>query len=153
MKVFGYTRGDQKVCGKWLSFLHRLINRAGITVHNTTTQMQLIGYNMLDVSRLRALQLSSRQCYIAQTSPVYVGFWRFTIQPIKLQRLVKVCYVVIAHIAFHEYLMPYLLLFYANFQRIIYYGWCSISKWITVLSKGKAFNFYEPIAYFPMSIF
>ena len=60
-----YTRGDQKVRGKYLPFLHRLINRAGITSHNTATDMQLIGYNMLDVSPLRALQLSSRQRYIA----------------------------------------------------------------------------------------
>ena len=51
--------------------------------------MQLIGYNMLDVSRLRALQLSSRQRDIAQTGPFYVAFWRFTAQPIKLQRFVK----------------------------------------------------------------
>ena len=53
-------RADQKVRGKYLPFLHRLINRAGITSHNTATDMQLIGYNMLDVSPLRALQLSSR---------------------------------------------------------------------------------------------
>ena len=45
--------------------------------------MQLIGYNMLGVSRLRALQLSSRQHYIAQTGPFDVAFWRFTTQPIK----------------------------------------------------------------------
>ena len=48
-----------------LPFLHRSINRAGITTYNTAKHMQLIGYNMLDVSRLRALQLSSRQRYIA----------------------------------------------------------------------------------------
>ena len=36
--------------------------------------MQLIDYNMLDASRLRALQLSSRQRYIAQTGPFYVAF-------------------------------------------------------------------------------
>ena len=57
-----------------MSFLHRLINRAGITTHNTATHMQLIGNNMLDVSCLRALQLSSRQRYVAQTGPVYIGF-------------------------------------------------------------------------------
>ena len=68
------TRGDQKVRGKKLPFLHRLINRAGITAHNTSTHMQLIGYNMLVVIRLRALQLSSRQRYIARTSPFYVAF-------------------------------------------------------------------------------
>ena len=59
-------RGDQKVCGKKLPFLHRLINRAGITVHNTATHIQLISYNMLDVSRICALQLSPR----AHTSDV-----------------------------------------------------------------------------------
>ena len=58
-------RGDQKVRGKQLPFLHHLINRAGITAHNTATHMQLIGYNMLDVSRLSGLQLSSKQCNIA----------------------------------------------------------------------------------------
>ena len=69
--------------------------------------MQLMGYNMLDVSRLRALRLASRLRYMAQTGPVYVGFRRFTTQPIKLQRFVKVCYVVIAHIAVRAYLMAY----------------------------------------------
>ena len=68
------TRGDQKVRGKSLPFLHRLINRPGITSHNTATHMQLIGYNMLDVSCLRALQQSSRQRYIAQTGPFYGAF-------------------------------------------------------------------------------
>ena len=69
-----YTRGDQRVRGKKLPFQHRLINRAGITAHNTATHMQLICYNMLDVSPLRALQLSSRQRYIARTGPFYVAF-------------------------------------------------------------------------------
>ena len=59
------TRGVQKIRGQMLPFLHWLSNRAGITAHNTVTYMQLIGYNMLGVSRLRALQLSSRQRYIA----------------------------------------------------------------------------------------
>ena len=36
-----YTRGNQKVRGKELPFLHCLINRAGITAHNTATHMQL----------------------------------------------------------------------------------------------------------------
>ena len=67
-------RGVQKICGHMLPFLHRLSNRAGITAHNTATYMQLIGFNMLDVSRLRALQLSLRQRYIAQTGPFYVAF-------------------------------------------------------------------------------
>ena len=35
------TRGDQKVRGKYVQFLHRLINRAGIQAHNTATHMQL----------------------------------------------------------------------------------------------------------------
>ena len=96
--------------------------------------------------RLRALQLSSRQRFIARTAPFYIAFWRFTTQPIKLQRFVKFCYAVIAHIAFHAYLTTYLLLFYANFQKFISNGWCSKLKQITVLSKGKSFNFYEPIA-------
>ena len=144
------TRGDQKVRGKWLSFLHHLINRAGITAHNTATHMQLIGYNMLGVSCQRALQLSSRNRY---TGPFYVTFWRFTTQPIKLQHFVKVCYAVIAHIAFHAYLTTYLLLFYANFQRFISNRWCSKSKQITVLSIGiLAFNSYEPSDCFGMSI-
>ena len=69
-----FTRGDQKVRGKLLPFLHRLINRTGITAHTTAIHMQLIGYNMLDVSRLRALQLSSRQRYIARTGPFFVAF-------------------------------------------------------------------------------
>ena len=34
-----YTRSDQKLRGKQFSFLHRLINRAGITAHNTATHM------------------------------------------------------------------------------------------------------------------
>ena len=59
------TRVDQKVSGKWLLFLHRLISRAGITANNTATHMQLIGYNMLNVRRLRALQLPSRQRSVA----------------------------------------------------------------------------------------
>ena len=69
-----YMRGDQKVRGKKLPFLHRLINRAGITAHNTATHMQLIGFNLLDVSCLRALQRSSWQRYITQTGPIYVAF-------------------------------------------------------------------------------
>ena len=106
-----------------------------------------------DVSRLLALQLSSRQRYIAPIGPFYVAFWRFTTQPIKLQHFVKICNAVIAHIAYHAYLTTYLLLFYANFQRFISSGWCSKSKRMTVLSKGKVFNFNEPIACFGMSIF
>ena len=57
--------GCSKKRGQMLPFLHWLSNRAGITAHNAITYMQLIGYNMLGVSRLRALQLSSRQRYIA----------------------------------------------------------------------------------------
>ena len=76
----------------------------------------------------------------------------FTTKPIKLQRFVKFCYAVITHIVFYAYLTTYLLLFYANFQRFISNGWCSKSKRITVLSKGKPFNFYEPITCFGMSI-
>ena len=68
------TRGVQKIRGQMLSFLHRLSNRARITAHNTAIYMQLIGYNMLDVSNLCALQLSSRQRYVAQTGPFYVAF-------------------------------------------------------------------------------
>ena len=68
------TRDDQKVRGKLLPFLHRLINIAGITANTTTTYMRLIGYNMFDVSRLCALQLSSRQRYIARTGPFDVVF-------------------------------------------------------------------------------
>ena len=71
---WSFTRGDQKVRGKKLPFLHRMINSAGITANNTATHMQLIGYNMRDVSRLRALQLSSRQRYIARSGPFYVAF-------------------------------------------------------------------------------
>ena len=68
------TRGVQKIRGQMPPFLHRLSNRAGFTAHNTATYMQLISYNMLNVSRLRALQLSSRQRYIAQTGPFYAAF-------------------------------------------------------------------------------
>ena len=46
----------------------------GITAHDTAAHMQLIGFNMLDVSLLRALQLSSGQRYIARTGPFYVAF-------------------------------------------------------------------------------
>ena len=53
--------------GKKLPFLHRLINKTRITAPNTAIHMQLIGNNMRDVSRLRALQLSSRQCCIARS--------------------------------------------------------------------------------------
>ena len=73
--------------------------------------MHLTGYNKLDVSRLHVLQLSLRQRYIARTGPFHVAFWRFTSQPIKLQRFVKFCYAVIAHIAFHAYLTNFLLLY------------------------------------------
>ena len=145
---FTNTRGDQKLSGKLLPFLHPLINRAGIAENNTATYMRLISYNLFDVSYLRALQLLSRQHYIAQTGPFYVAFWRFSAQPIKLQHFVKVYYDVIATIASHAYLTTCLLLCYANFQRFISKGWCSESKPITVLSKGKTFNFSEPIAYF-----
>ena len=87
-----------------------------------------------------------------QTGQFYVAFWHFTTLPIKLQRFVKLSYAVIAHIAFHAYLTTYFLLFYANFQRFISKGWHSNVKQITVLSKGKAFNFYEPIACLGMFI-
>ena len=97
---------------------------------------------------LGALQLSSRQRHIVQTSPFYIAFWRFTSEPIQLPLIVKFCYAVIAHIAFHAYLMTYLLVIYANFQRFITNGWSSKSQLITVLSKGKVFNFYEPFAWF-----
>ena len=53
------------MCRKLSPFLHRLINSAGISAFNTAKDMQLIRHNMLYVSRLRALQLSSRQRYIA----------------------------------------------------------------------------------------
>ena len=108
----------------------------------TATHMQLIGYSMLDVSHIRALQLSSRQHYIAQTGPFYIAFRRFTTQPIKFKRFVKVCYAVIANIYSSS----------MYFQRFISNKWCSKSKQITVLSKGKAFNFYELIACFGMTI-
>ena len=136
-----------------MPFQYRLINKAGITAHYTVIHMQLIGYSMHDVSHLRELQLSSRQRYIARTGQFYVAFWRFTTQPIKLQRFVKNCYAVIAHIAFYAHLTTDFLLFYANFQRFISNGWCSSSKRITVLPKGREINFYEPIACFGMSIF
>ena len=83
-------RGDQKVHRKQSPFLHQLINKAGITAHNTATHMQLIDYNMLDVCLLRALQLSSRQPYIGRAGQFYVAFLRFTTQPTKLQRFVKI---------------------------------------------------------------
>ena len=57
-----------------MPFLHRLINRAGITALNTATHMQLIIYSVLDVSRLRALQLSPGQRYIARNGLFYVEF-------------------------------------------------------------------------------
>ena len=121
-----------------MPFLHHFINRAGITAHNTATHMQLIAYDMRDVSHLRALQLSSRQRYIAQSGPFYVAFWHFTTQPIKIQHFVKKVYAAIAHIAFHACLMTYVLLLYANFQRIISNGRCSKLKQITVLSKRQS---------------
>ena len=128
--------------------------RARITAHNTATHMQLMGYNMLDVSRLRAVQLSSRQRYIAWTGPFYIGFWRFTTQPSKLQRFVKKFYAVIAHIAFHAYLTTYSLLFYANFQRFISNEWCSKSKGITVLSKkAKHSNSMNPLPFLACHFF
>ena len=57
-----------------LIFLHRSIKSADITANNTATHMELISYNMLDVSRLRALKLASRSRYIAQTVALYVAF-------------------------------------------------------------------------------
>ena len=48
--------------------------------------------------------------------------------------------------------MAYLLLFYANFQRFISNVWCSKSKRIALLSKGKTINFIEPIAFIDMSV-
>ena len=65
MGIVRFTRGVQKIRGQMLPFLRWLSNRAGITAHDTVTYMQLISYNMLGVSRLRALQLSSRQRYMA----------------------------------------------------------------------------------------
>ena len=106
---------------------------------------------MLDVSRLRALQLSSRQRYIARSGPFYVAFLHFTTQPNKLQRFVKLWYAVIADIAFHVYSTTYLLLFYADFQRFICNRWCSNSKQITVRSKWQSIQLHEPIACFGMS--
>ena len=55
-------------------FLHCLINRVEISANNNVTHMQLIWHSMINVSRLRALQLSSRQCYIARTGAIYVTF-------------------------------------------------------------------------------
>ena len=66
------TRGDQKVQGGKVSFLHRLINRAGITAYKTATHLQWIGYNKLDVSRSCVLQLLSRLRYIVRTGPFYI---------------------------------------------------------------------------------
>ena len=60
-----YTRADPEIRGKWSPFLHRLTNRAENLAHTTATHMQLISHNMNYVSRLRSLQLSSRQRYIA----------------------------------------------------------------------------------------
>ena len=66
-QVFGSacTRDDQEIRGKRLPFLHLLTNRAEKLAHTTATHMQLICHSMNYVSRLRPLQLSSRQCYIA----------------------------------------------------------------------------------------
>ena len=72
--MHSYTQGDQKVRGKLLPFLHCLINRTEITAHNTATHKQLIGYNMLDVSCLCALKLSSRLRYIVQSGSFYDAF-------------------------------------------------------------------------------
>ena len=130
-----------------------LINRARITAHNTATHMQLIGYKMLDVSHLCALQLSSRQHYIARTGPFYVAFWLFTIQLIKLQHFLNFCYAAIAHIAFNACLTTYILLLYANVQRFISNGWCSkVEPNNSAVKRHLAFNCYEPIACFGMSI-
>ena len=108
--------------------------------------MQLIGYNMLDVLRLRALQLSSSQRYIARTGPFYIAFWRFTTQPIKLQRFVKFCCAAIAHIAFHACLTTYLLLLYANFQRFISNRWCSKVKTNnSAVKKAKHLTAMNPL--------
>ena len=60
------TRGDQKV--------RKIVAISTLFLHDTATHMQLIGYNMLGVSHPRALQLSSRQRYKAQSSPYYVKF-------------------------------------------------------------------------------
>ena len=59
-----YTRGDPEIRGKRSPFLHRLNNRAENQAHTTATYMQLTSHNMNYVSRLRVLQISSRQRYI-----------------------------------------------------------------------------------------
>ena len=57
---FHTTRGDPEIRGKRSAFLHRLANRAENLTHTTATHMQLICHSMNYVTRLRALQLSSR---------------------------------------------------------------------------------------------
>ena len=49
---------------KLLPFLHRLINRAGISTSNTKTYMQLVCHEMVNDSPLSPLRLSSTQRYI-----------------------------------------------------------------------------------------
>ena len=61
----GNTRGNQHMRGKYSPFLHRLINRAGTSALCTAIHWELISNNMVYVSRLHALQLSSRQRFIA----------------------------------------------------------------------------------------
>ena len=63
--VLVYTRDDPEIRGKRSPFLHLLTNRAEDLEYTTATHMQLICHSMNYVSRLRALQLSSRQRYIA----------------------------------------------------------------------------------------
>ena len=121
-----------------MPFLHCLVNRAGITAHNIATHMQLIGYNILNVSGQRALQLSSRQHYKAQTGLFYVAFWRFTTQPIKLKRFVKCVMLWWPILRSMHILTTYLVLFYANFQRVIFNGRSSKSKRITILPKRQS---------------
>ena len=143
------TRCDQKVCGKKLPFLHHLIKSAGITAHTTATYMQLIGYNMLDVSRLQMYVRTTvlKATLYSANRHVLRCIWTFHHTTNYTSTFfVNLCYAVIAHIAFHAYLTTHLLLFYANFQRFISNGGCSKSKRITVLSKGKAFYLYELIA-------
>ena len=62
---------------------------------------------MLDVSRLRALQLSSMQRYIARPAHVVSDCDILLHNQLNFNVFVKLCYAVMAYLAFHTFLTTY----------------------------------------------
>ena len=82
--------------------------------------MHLIGHNMVYVSRPHMLHIAVVKATLQSVNrDILRCILIVCYKTIKPQRLVILCFSVIAHMAFNAYLTTCLLLFNGNFQRFI----------------------------------